>query len=281
MPSLGDINMGQRHRQHQFDMPKQDTTRDRKGLAGTGELPGVPRVERRARCIHARLLDTSRGPSSAMANQWFAVYATAVNEENTACGRVVTVPTNGAAGVVPTLLRYAQTFVPNFDGEEVRIYLLTASAIGSIIKTNASISGAEVGFQGELGSASAMAAAGLAAGLGETPDQVKNAAQMALEHHLGKTCDPVAGPVQVPCIQRNAFGAVKAVTAASLALHSIGRQIVSLDAVMEILLSLLSRQWAPNRSIVLRHHAKRLKETFCKTLRKGENPWNCANSVIS
>ena len=167
------------------------------------------------------------------ANDWLSVFAMAVNEENAAGGRVVTAPTNGAAGVIPSVMSYFFKFNAGTNDRDVEEFLLTAAAIGGIIKHNASISGAEVGCQGEVGSAAAMAAAGLAAIMGGTPQQVENAAEIALEHHLGMTCDPVAGLVQVPCIERNALGAVKAVTAASLALHGDGEHFVPLDACIE------------------------------------------------
>ncbi len=157
----------------------------------------------------------------------------AVNEENAGGGRIGTAPTNGAAGVIPATIRYYLHFHDETSKEDVRTFLLTAAAIGGIIKHNASISGAEVGCQGEVGSAAAMAAAGLAAVMGGSPEQIENAAEIALEHHLGMTCDPVAGLVQVPCIERNALGAVKAVTAASLAIKSDGTHFVSLDACIE------------------------------------------------
>ena len=157
----------------------------------------------------------------------------AVNEENAVGGKVVTSPTNGAAGVVPAVLRYFMHFHEDADANGIRDFLLTSAAIGGIIKHNASISGAEVGCQGEVGSASAMAAAGLGEVMGGTPMQVENAAEIALEHHLGMTCDPVGGLVQVPCIERNALGAVKAVTAASLALKGDGTHFVPLDACIE------------------------------------------------
>ncbi|MEM9574335.1 MAG: L-serine ammonia-lyase, iron-sulfur-dependent, subunit alpha, partial [Pseudomonadota bacterium] len=147
--------------------------------------------------------------------------------------RIVTAPTNGAAGVVPAVLKYITKFHDGVTQEDIRTFLLTSAAIGGLIKHNASISGAEVGCQGEVGSASAMAAAGLAAVMGGTPEQIENAAEIALEHHLGMTCDPVAGLVQVPCIERNGLGAVKAVTAASLALMGDGEHVVSLDACVE------------------------------------------------
>ena len=206
-----------------------------RGLGARGELPGGLGVRRRAPALYAKLLsDRSRNmPSPTHANDWLSVFALAVNEENAAGGRVVTAPTNGASGVVPAVMRYAQEFMPGMSAERTREFLLTAAAIGGLIKRNASISGAEVGCQGEVGSASAMAAAGMTALMGGTPAQVENAAEIALEHHLGMTCDPVAGLVQVPCIERNAFGAIKAVAAASLALHGDGQHVVPLDACIE------------------------------------------------
>jgi L-serine dehydratase len=206
-----------------------------RGLAQEGIMPGGLKVRRRARALHERMQEDWRQnrPNPLAANDWLSVYAMAVNEENAAGGRVVTAPTNGAAGVVPAVLRYWLRFHPEADQDGIRDFLLTAAAVGGIIKHNASISGAEVGCQGEVGSASAMAAAGLAAVMGGTPEQVENAAEIALEHHLGMTCDPVAGLVQVPCIERNALGAVKAVTAASLAVKGDGRHFVPLDAAIE------------------------------------------------
>ncbi|MCR4269425.1 L-serine ammonia-lyase [Nitratireductor sp. ZSWI3] len=206
-----------------------------RGLSQEGIMPGGLSVRRRAHQLHQRLEEDWRQnrPNPLAANDWLAVYAMAVNEENAAGGRVVTAPTNGAAGVVPAVLRYWQKFHVDADRRGIRDFLLTAAAIGGIVKHNASISGAEVGCQGEVGSASAMAAAGLAAVMGGTPEQVENAAEIALEHHLGMTCDPVAGLVQVPCIERNALGAVKAVTAASLAVKGDGKHFVSLDAAIE------------------------------------------------
>jgi len=206
-----------------------------RGLQHTGELPGGLRIRRRARAIHDRLQEewTQNRVNPLLANDWLSVYAMAVNEENAAGGRVVTAPTNGAAGVIPATVKYYTRFHDGADQKGIRDFLLTAAAIGGIIKHNASISGAEVGCQGEVGSASAMAAAGLAAALGGSPEQIENAAEIALEHHLGMTCDPVAGLVQVPCIERNALGAVKAVTAASLALHGDGKHFVPLDACVE------------------------------------------------
>ncbi len=206
-----------------------------RGLAQEGVMPGGLNVKRRARSIFLQLeAQWQRNEiTPLMANDWLSLYAMAVNEENAAGGRVVTAPTNGAAGVIPAVMRYFLKFNAAAGKEAVRDYLLTAAAIGGIIKHNASISGAEVGCQGEVGSASAMAAAGLCAIMGGTPEQVENAAEIALEHHLGMTCDPVAGLVQIPCIERNAFGAVKAVTAASLALKGDGTHAVPLDACIE------------------------------------------------
>ncbi len=206
-----------------------------RGLSKDGVMPGGLKVKRRARLLHERLESDWRQnrPNPLLANDWLAVYAMAVNEENAAGGRVVTAPTNGAAGVVPAVLSYWRKFHVDADERGIRDFLLTSAAVGGIIKHNASISGAEVGCQGEVGSASAMAAAGLAAVMGGTPEQIENAAEIALEHHLGMTCDPVGGLVQVPCIERNALGAVKAVTAASLALKGDGKHFVPLDAAIE------------------------------------------------
>ncbi|OLL54830.1 L-serine ammonia-lyase [Bartonella henselae] len=206
-----------------------------RGLSQEGELPGGLRVSRRAKKLYETLLENQKKNRNypLLANDWLSVYAIAVNEENAAGGRVVTAPTNGAAGVVPAVLRYYLQFNDNSDRERIHNFLLTAAAIGGVIKHNASISGAEVGCQGEVGTASSMAAAGLTAVLGGTPAQIENAAEIALEHHLGMTCDPVAGLVQIPCIERNAMGAVKAVTASSLALHGNGKHFVSLDACIE------------------------------------------------
>lgn len=206
-----------------------------RGLTQEGIMPGGLKVRRRAKNLHDKLQDDWRRnrPNPLLANDWLSIYAMAVNEENAAGGRVVTAPTNGAAGVVPAVLRYWLHFHDEAGQTSIRDFLLTAAAIGGIIKTNASISGAEVGCQGEVGSASAMAAAGLCAVMGGTPEQVENAAEIALEHHLGMTCDPVAGLVQVPCIERNALGAVKAVTAASLAVKGDGKHFVPLDAAIE------------------------------------------------
>lgn len=206
-----------------------------RGLSKEGIMPGGLKVRRRARILHDKLQDDwqRNRPNPLLANDWLSIYAMAVNEENAAGGRVVTAPTNGAAGTLPAVLRYWLHFHPEADDASIRDFLLTAAGVGGIIKTNASISGAEVGCQGEVGSASAMAAAGLCAVMGGTPEQVENAAEIALEHHLGMTCDPVGGLVQVPCIERNALGAVKAVTAASLAIKGDGVHFVPLDAAIE------------------------------------------------
>ncbi|MBD8650407.1 L-serine ammonia-lyase [Rhizobium sp. CFBP 13726] len=206
-----------------------------RGLKVDGIMPGGLKVKRRARAIHDRLNEEWRSNrlNPLLANDWLSVYAMAVNEENAGGGRVVTAPTNGAAGVIPATVRYYLHFHDDATQEDIRTFLLTAAAIGGIIKHNASISGAEVGCQGEVGSAAAMAAAGLAAVMGGSPEQIENAAEIALEHHLGMTCDPIAGLVQVPCIERNALGAVKAVTAASLALKGDGSHFVPLDACIE------------------------------------------------
>ena len=203
-----------------------------RGLAADGTLPGGLKVRRRARDIHAKLRAEAglNVTPPHVINDWMSVYAMAVNEENAAGGQVVTAPTNGAAGVVPAVIRYWLDHVPGSGRAGIRDFLLTAAAIGGLIKHNASISGAECGCQAEVGSAAAMAAAGLAAVLGGTPAQVENAAEIALEHHLGMTCDPVAGLVQVPCIERNGLGAIKAVSAASLALRGDGTHFVPLDA---------------------------------------------------
>ncbi|MDH2312392.1 L-serine ammonia-lyase [Methylobacterium brachiatum] len=202
-----------------------------RGLSREGELPGGLRVKRRARRIREQL-QREHGANVAQPHvmaDWLNVYAMAVNEENAAGGKVVTAPTNGAAGVVPAVARYYLDHCIGADPSRIPEFLLTSAAIGGLIKHNASISGAEAGCQGEVGSASAMAAAGLCAVLGGTPAQVENAAEIALEHHLGMTCDPVGGLVQVPCIERNGIGAVKAVSAASLALRGDGTHYMPLD----------------------------------------------------
>lgn len=205
-----------------------------RGMRGEGVLLGGLNVKRRARGLHERLL-ADRGregvvPHSEMDD--VSIYAIAVNEENAAGRRVVTAPTNGGAGVVPAVLRYYRDHCPAAVPSGIADFLLTATAIGALVKMNASISAAEVGCQGEVGVASSMAAAGLAAVLGGTNEQIENAAEIAMEHHLGMTCDPIGGLVQIPCIERNAFGAVKAINAASLALRGDGIHHVSLDQVI-------------------------------------------------
>lgn len=206
-----------------------------RGMSAEGKLPGGLNVRRRAKHIHQELIK-DRGNNAKLPHEcmdWISLYAIAVNEENASGGRIVTAPTNGAAGVIPAVIRYYLEFCPDADKQGVRTFMLSAAAIGSLIKSNASISGAEAGCQGEVGSASAMAAAGLCAAFGGSNAQIENAAEIALEHHLGMTCDPVGGLVQVPCIERNAMGAVKAINAASLALKGDGQHFVSLDAVVE------------------------------------------------
>lgn len=206
-----------------------------RGMATGGTLPGGLRVSRRAPTVRKHLIDRQEralaDPLSVL--DWVNLWALAVNEENAAGGRVVTAPTNGAAGIVPAVLRYYLRFVPGASPDGVEKFLLTAAAIGSLFKENASISGAEVGCQGEVGVACSMAAAGLTAVLGGTNAQIENAAEIGMEHNLGLTCDPVAGLVQVPCIERNAVGAVKAIEATRLALIGDGTHRVSLDEVIE------------------------------------------------
>ncbi|GAA6208294.1 L-serine ammonia-lyase [Cognatishimia sp. WU-CL00825] len=206
-----------------------------RGLETGGILPGGLNVKRRAKDIHRSLL-AERGMNLTAPhtiNDWMSAYAMAVNEENAAGGQVVTAPTNGAAGVLPSVIRYWLDHVPGATVTRIDEFLLTAAAIGGLVKFNASISGAEAGCQAEVGSASAMAAAGFCAVLGGTPEQIENAAEIALEHHLGMTCDPVKGLVQVPCIERNGLGAIKAVSAASLAMRGDGQHLVPLDSVIE------------------------------------------------
>jgi L-serine dehydratase len=206
-----------------------------RGLGADGILPGGLNVRRRAHGLVETLAQRAGANDAPLhsAVDWLQAYAMAVNEENAAGGQVVTAPTNGAAGVVPAVVRYYLDLVPGASRDKVPDMLLTAAAIGGLIKYNASISGAEVGCQGEVGSASAMAAAALCMALGGSNAQVENAAEIALEHHLGMTCDPIRGLVQVPCIERNGMGAVKAVAAASLASLGDGRHIVPLDAAIE------------------------------------------------
>ncbi|MGY4709558.1 L-serine ammonia-lyase [Mycolicibacterium sp. CBM1] len=205
-----------------------------RGLRTEGVLPGGLGVPRRAPALLARLRSHQSDSEAARFEfaDWVMLYALAVNEENAAGGRVVTAPTNGAAGVVPAVLSYYRWHVPGASDTGVVRFLLTAGAIGALIKTNASISGADVGCQGEIGAACAMAAAGLCEVLGGAPGQVENAAEIGIEHNLGLTCDPVGGLVQVPCIERNAVAAVKAISAARIALHGDGRHLVSLDTAV-------------------------------------------------
>ncbi|MGH7747825.1 MAG: L-serine ammonia-lyase, partial [Candidatus Dormibacteria bacterium] len=202
-----------------------------RGFRQTGVLPGVLKVPRRAPRLQ-RLLTESRTTSHLDAMDWLNAYALAVNEENAAGGRVVTAPTNGAAGIVPAVLHYYRRFEAGANDEGVVRFLLTAAAMGMLYKRNASISGAEMGCQGEVGVACSMAAAGLVAALQGSNEQVENAAEIGMEHNLGLTCDPVAGLVQIPCIERNAMGAVKAVNAARLAMRGDGTHKVSLDQVI-------------------------------------------------
>ncbi|HZX31276.1 MAG TPA: L-serine ammonia-lyase [Rhodocyclaceae bacterium] len=207
----------------------------RRGCEQEGVLPGGMKVQRRAAALYRKL---SAAPEAALRDplttlDWVDLYALAVNEENAAGGRVVTAPTNGAAGIIPAVLHYYARFNPAADEDGIVRFLLTAGAIGILFKENASISGAEVGCQGEVGVACSMAAAGLAEVLGGTPEQVENAAEIGMEHNLGLTCDPVGGLVQVPCIERNAMGAVKAINAARMALRGNGKHFVSLDKVIK------------------------------------------------
>ena len=207
-----------------------------RGIAHEGVLPGGLKVRRRAPALYRKLSEQSTGRNmisdSMAALDWVNLYALAVNEENAGGGRVVTAPTNGAAGIIPAVLHYYMKFMPGAGGRDVEIFLLAAAAVGVLCKKNASISGAEVGCQGEVGSACAMAAAGLAEVLGGTPEQVENAAEIGLEHNLGLTCDPVGGLVQVPCIERNAMASIKAINAAQLALRGDGAHAISLDQVI-------------------------------------------------
>jgi L-serine dehydratase len=206
-----------------------------RGCKAQGHLPGPMQVKRRAADLsnHLRMRseESLRDPLSML--DWVNLYAMAVNEENAAGGRVVTAPTNGAAGVIPAVLHYYVKFVPGSNEQGIIDFLLTAAAIGIIYKETASISGAEVGCQGEVGVACSMAAAALAAAMGGTPGQVENAAEIGMEHNLGMTCDPVGGLVQIPCIERNAMGAIKALNASRLALKGDGEHYVSLDSVIK------------------------------------------------
>ena len=206
-----------------------------RGIRQTGTLPGGLHVSRRAPALFAEL--TSK-PEAATADplttlDWVNLYALAVNEENAAGGRVVTAPTNGAAGIIPSVLHYYERFIPGATIDGIRTFLLTAAAVGILYKENASISGAEVGCQGEVGVACSMAAAGLTAALGGSMSQVENAAEIGMEHNLGLTCDPIGGLVQIPCIERNAMGSVKAINASRMAMRGDGKHKVSLDKVIK------------------------------------------------
>jgi L-serine dehydratase len=203
------------------------------GLRNEGTLPGGLKVRRRAPELYQRLCSETFATDPLRVMDWVDLFALAVNEENAAGGRVVTAPTNGAAGVLPAVLHYYMRFCPGASDDGVVRFLLCAGAIGVLYKENASISGAEVGCQGEVGSACSMAAGALCEVLGGTPAQVENAAEIGMEHNLGLTCDPVGGLVQVPCIERNAMAAVKAINAARIALRGDGRHIVSLDKVIK------------------------------------------------
>ncbi|RSD23759.1 L-serine ammonia-lyase [Amycolatopsis eburnea] len=205
----------------------------RNGCTHEGVLPGGLKVPRRAKSLHEKLLAEDGADDPLYAMDWVSLYALAVNEENAAGGRVVTAPTNGAAGIIPAVLHYYQRFIRHSTDDGIVTFLLTAGAIGSILKQTGSISGAEVGCQGEVGSASAMAAAGLTEVLGGSPAQVENAAEIGVEHHLGLTCDPVGGLVQIPCIERNAVGASKAIHAARMAMRGDGSHVVTLDKAIK------------------------------------------------
>jgi L-serine dehydratase len=204
-----------------------------RGCRQTGMLPGGLKVPRRAPGLFARLSSRQDPGDPLLAMDWVNLFALAVNEENAAGGRIVTAPTNGAAGIIPAVLHYYVRFLPDATDDGVVRFLLTAAAIGIIIKENASISGAEVGCQGEVGSACAMAAAALCEASGGSPEQVENAAEIGIEHNLGLTCDPIGGLVQIPCIERNAIASVKAINAARLALHGPGSHHVSLDKAVK------------------------------------------------
>ncbi|NAS24086.1 L-serine ammonia-lyase [Herbidospora sp. NEAU-GS84] len=205
----------------------------RRGSSREGVLPGGLKVKRRAHQLQRRLQSEPADGDPLQAMDWVTLFALAVNEENAAGGRIVTAPTNGAAGIVPAVLSYYTRFIPGADDDAVVRFLLTAGAVGVLFKENASISGAEVGCQGEVGSACSMAAAGLTEVLGGTPEQVENAAEIGIEHNLGLTCDPIGGLVQIPCIERNAVASVKAIAAARIALRGDGRHFVSLDKAIK------------------------------------------------
>lgn len=226
-----------------------------KGCRSEGIMPGGLKVKRRAAHLYRKLKNRSglSRDDGLLTLDWVTLYALAVNEENAMGGRVVTAPTNGAAGIIPAVLRYYMTFADGVEPEDVRRFLLTAGAIGILYKINASISGAEVGCQGEVGSACSMAAGALAEVLGATPEQVENAAEIAMEHNLGLTCDPIGGLVQVPCIERNAMAAIKAISAARMALRGNGEHFVSLDQVIK----------------TMRETGKDMKDSYKETARGG------------
>jgi len=203
-----------------------------RGLSMEGELPGGLNVQRRAKKLYEALIDAEISDDPTLVMEWVSLYALAVNEENAAGGRVVTAPTNGSSGVIPAVLHYCQKFVPGFNEDKIVQFFLTAAAMAILYKEGASLSAAEMGCQGEVGVSSSMAAAGLCAILGGTNAQIENAAEIAMEHHLGMTCDPVGGLVQIPCIERNTMGANKAIVAARLAMRGDGNHRVSLDAVI-------------------------------------------------
>ncbi|WP_328990507.1 L-serine ammonia-lyase [Kribbella sp. NBC_01245] len=205
----------------------------REGCETEGVLPGGLKVPRRAYGLHKKLSDDRYSVDPLKVMDWVNLFALAVNEQNASGGRIVTAPTNGAAGIIPAVLHYYRRFVPGATDAGVVRFLLAAGAIGVLYKENASISGAEVGCQGEVGSACSMAAAGLCEVLGGTPEQVENAAEIAMEHNLGLTCDPVGGLVQIPCIERNAMASVKAINAARMAMHGDGKHVVTLDKVIK------------------------------------------------
>ncbi|MEU7739560.1 L-serine ammonia-lyase [Nonomuraea sp. NPDC049158] len=204
-----------------------------RGIAKEGVLPGGLKVKRRANRLHRRLQTESPKTDPLHAMDWVSLFALAVNEENAAGGRIVTAPTNGAAGIIPAVLTYYSRFIPHADDDGIVRFFLTAAAIGVLFKENASISGAEVGCQGEVGSACSMAAAGLTEVMGGTPEQVENAAEIGIEHNLGLTCDPVGGLVQIPCIERNAVASIKAIAAARIALRGDGQHFVALDRAIK------------------------------------------------
>lgn len=226
-----------------------------KGCQSEGIMPGGLKVRRRAAHLYRKLKNRSglSRDDGLLTLDWVTLYALAVNEENAMGGRIVTAPTNGAAGIIPAVLRYYMTFADGVEPDDVRRFLLTAGAIGILYKTNASISGAEVGCQGEVGSACSMAAGALAEVLGATPEQVENAAEIAMEHNLGLTCDPIGGLVQVPCIERNAMAAIKAISAARMALRGNGEHYVSLDQVIA----------------TMRETGKDMKDSYKETARGG------------